>query len=614
MHSGHLTQQTRCRTALSFLITAVIALTGAEKATAEQIGPSFDCHAAQQPLAQLLCSDPGLSRTDLRFTQAYFALLKQVGEAGKRELKQEDLQFLEAVQRQCGIPASGQAAPQSEASRNCVKSAYEAQRAVWVLRLTPPFAEEANRPIERHVALQSLLQQLGFLPADAAIDGVYGAGTRDAISKWQSAHGRNIIGVLPDSDAQALEQQAPQSRTTAIDQPRPQNEPSTQENVQTSPGTGNSCKVSAPAPTTIQQKNVENEWKGGCRAGKAEGTGLLKWYSEGIEFLTEDFTERNGAVVKQGVAAAMDSTLTTASKWDATCNEIPVNYSNGESGELVQNYIVNDLSPEISLGLRVVVDRLLSMAEEIARKPKECKIKSMYHGRKTFLEIEFRIRQNGRAVFFARYSNNNWENTAGGFQNQVFSDTQRKAFERWSGEKARREAEHYAAMEKVRREVEEARAREEAARVAEAQRAQRESERARLAEQQRQINERAAASLVQYNEFVKRAGIQDWPSLDDLVANPFAYEGKTIGLWGSFSQMVARDRGIFAGKVLLSSLPIDAVKNGAQTLVAGKVLGNELVDTPFGGKIPLPLLKFVDIYKCQQTNCEDAMFWKTNLR
>jgi peptidoglycan hydrolase-like protein with peptidoglycan-binding domain len=188
---------------------AVFVIVGLTRpATAELIGPSFDCHSAQQPLAQILCSDPDLSRTDLRFAQAYFALLKQVGDAGKRELKQEDLQFLEAVQRQCKIPPSGQAAPQSEASRNCVKNAYEAQRAVWVLRLTSPFSEEANRSIERHAALQRLLQQLGLLPANAVIDGVYGGATREAISRWQSAQGRNVTGVLGDADAQAIEQQA----------------------------------------------------------------------------------------------------------------------------------------------------------------------------------------------------------------------------------------------------------------------------------------------------------------------------------------------------------------------------------------------------------------------
>jgi uncharacterized protein YecT (DUF1311 family) len=174
----------------------------------EQIGPSFDCHVAQQPLAQMLCADPKLSLADLRFAQAYFALLKQVGDAGKRELKEEDLRFLQAVQQQCGIAASGQPPSQSEASLRCVKSAYEAERAVWVSRLTPPFSEEARRPIEQHVALQRLLQQLAFLPADAIIDGVYGAATREAISKWQNSQSRNVTGVLSDSDARELEQQA----------------------------------------------------------------------------------------------------------------------------------------------------------------------------------------------------------------------------------------------------------------------------------------------------------------------------------------------------------------------------------------------------------------------
>jgi uncharacterized protein len=184
------------------VIFAFAALT--RSAMAEQIGPSFDCHKAQQPLAQMLCADPDLSRTDLRFAQAYFALLRQVGDAGKGELKQEELQFLETVQQQCGIPRSGPVVPQSEASRNCVKTAYEKQRSVWVSRLTSLSLEEADRPIERHIALQRSLQQLGFLPADAIIDGVYGTGTREAISQWQRSHNRSVTGALGDDDAQAL--------------------------------------------------------------------------------------------------------------------------------------------------------------------------------------------------------------------------------------------------------------------------------------------------------------------------------------------------------------------------------------------------------------------------
>jgi putative peptidoglycan binding protein len=98
--------------------------------------------------------------------------------------------------------------PQTDVSRKCVKNAYEAQRAVWVLRLIPPFSEEANRPIERHIALQRALQQRGFLRADAVIDGVYGPGTREAISQWQQSQNLQVTGVLADADAAALEQQA----------------------------------------------------------------------------------------------------------------------------------------------------------------------------------------------------------------------------------------------------------------------------------------------------------------------------------------------------------------------------------------------------------------------
>ena len=190
-------------------------------AVREQVGPSFDCHVAQQPLAQMLCADAELSRVDLRFAQAYWALLRQVGDGGSRELRQEDLRFLDAVQQQCGIPHSGSVVPQTDVTRNCVKNAYEAQRTVWVLRLMSPFSEEANRPIERHIALQRALQQLGFLSADAVIDGVYGAGTREAISRWQQSQNRNSTGALGDADASVLEQEAPKhAHAPAFIEPR----------------------------------------------------------------------------------------------------------------------------------------------------------------------------------------------------------------------------------------------------------------------------------------------------------------------------------------------------------------------------------------------------------
>src|SRR5437588_2195301 len=69
---------------LAFAAFVIAAMT--QPTAADQIGPSFDCAAARQPLAQILCADPDLSQTDLRFAQAYFALLPQLDDAGKRDL------------------------------------------------------------------------------------------------------------------------------------------------------------------------------------------------------------------------------------------------------------------------------------------------------------------------------------------------------------------------------------------------------------------------------------------------------------------------------------------------------------------------------------------------
>ena len=44
------------------------------QSTHPAVGPSFNCGAAHQPLARVICADPTLSATDLRYVQAYQAL------------------------------------------------------------------------------------------------------------------------------------------------------------------------------------------------------------------------------------------------------------------------------------------------------------------------------------------------------------------------------------------------------------------------------------------------------------------------------------------------------------------------------------------------------------
>ena len=150
-----------CRT-VAFLLVA-------SAAPAWAIGPSFDCNSVRTPPAQIICSSPDLSRTDLEFVQAYYALRQQVGPAGWQALKMEAIAFGDQAPRQCGIPLFGPALPSNSTLVACLQQAYERQRDAWRARLTGPAAEEASRSIEEHVALQRDLQALGFLPSTEKI-------------------------------------------------------------------------------------------------------------------------------------------------------------------------------------------------------------------------------------------------------------------------------------------------------------------------------------------------------------------------------------------------------------------------------------------------------------
>jgi uncharacterized protein/predicted aspartyl protease len=176
--------------------------------TSPRIGPGFDCAEARQPLSLIICADAGLSRADLLFNQAYWALFQQIGSMGQGELKQEDFAFLDKVQQRCGVPQFGSLPGDIGSSRECVKKAFEAQRSMWLARLGGPALAEAQRPIERHFAIAQRLQTLGYVPSEVIIHGVYSPIMRTAIAAWQRDNGRNPTGLLGEADAQAIEREA----------------------------------------------------------------------------------------------------------------------------------------------------------------------------------------------------------------------------------------------------------------------------------------------------------------------------------------------------------------------------------------------------------------------
>jgi len=180
-----------------------------------RIGPGFDCSKAVRPLALLICADGDLSRVDLRYNQAFWALLQQLDPSARRGLQQEEEAFIDAVHDQCGMPRSGGLTTQVWQAHDCVRGAYEEQRNRWLSRISGPAYEEATRPAERHLALQRDLAALGFFSGSTQINGAYAAETRNAIIAWQTERGRRATGLLGELDARAVEQEATGRSETA---------------------------------------------------------------------------------------------------------------------------------------------------------------------------------------------------------------------------------------------------------------------------------------------------------------------------------------------------------------------------------------------------------------
>ncbi len=189
------------------------------------LGPSFNCPTPRDSLGQLICNDADLSKMDLIYVQAYESVRQKVGQEGQKALRAEAVKFNSSTREQCNIPMAGLPASTNlpDSSRACVMEAYRKQRDILMSQLSGPAADEANRPIEFHVALQATLIRNGFLPSSAKADGVYGSGTRQAIVAWQKSAGRDATGFLSNDDASALVENEPKSSrsTTPEGQPQP---------------------------------------------------------------------------------------------------------------------------------------------------------------------------------------------------------------------------------------------------------------------------------------------------------------------------------------------------------------------------------------------------------
>lgn len=130
------------------------------------------------------------------------------------------------------------------------------------------------------------------------------------------------------------------------------------------------------------------------------------------------------------------------------------------------------------------------------------------------------------------------------------------------------------------------------------------------AQQAKEERERKEA-LKRLNEFVKKNGVKEWPSMNELFANPFIYEGNVVAVTASFSTMQSVTKGVFenAGKpFIVSNIPKGMFRVAGQVIVlAGKVIGKTELKVPVLGQMQVPQLEFVGVHFCKDRDCSDII-------
>ena len=123
-------------------------------------------------------------------------------------------------------------------------------------------------------------------------------------------------------------------------------------------------------------------------------------------------------------------------------------------------------------------------------------------------------------------------------------------------------------------------------------------------------NRETAEARKRFDEFVKKYGVRDWPSMKKFSVNPFVYEGKTVAIVSKFKTMISATEGIFESKdepFIVSNMPKGLFTSEAHVVIAGRVLGKKETNFPVVGTVLVPHLKFVGGHFCRDWRCSDII-------
>lgn len=208
------------------LAASVASSSQAQQAAGQiQMGTSFDCSRTGQNVPSLVCQTPELRLADLQQMQAYYTLRHALPER-HQELRNQFVARIQALVRECSTDQVRLGGSQSA----CVARALADLRSFWLQQVqqtaNPSALEETRQTVAALEEAQRALRVRGFLPADAVLDGVYGSGTRQAISRFQTERGIPANGFLTSATASALRAasapSAPSAPSAVISLPRQQ--------------------------------------------------------------------------------------------------------------------------------------------------------------------------------------------------------------------------------------------------------------------------------------------------------------------------------------------------------------------------------------------------------
>lgn len=174
-------------------------------------GPTFDCSRAQTAMSRAICQDPNTWDADWALSASYWAAYFSVDGPDRVRLRDGHVAWFKTVEDGCGLAANVSADPGRAAS--CIAQRYRARATGYLNMLSGDARAEASLRPEALMAIQGRLVAMGFMAGNA--DGVFGAGTRQAIRSYRQTLGHAPADFLDAQERAALLRPAPAGQDRA---------------------------------------------------------------------------------------------------------------------------------------------------------------------------------------------------------------------------------------------------------------------------------------------------------------------------------------------------------------------------------------------------------------